>query len=124
MPHVVNSENYDSKTLLKYNNGFPLRFYRKDIIKKVGGYSNDLTSAVDFDLMLKIDEITKIHRIKYPITYYYRQHSKQVSTQFRIEQDLNAKQALQNALDRRFKNGILLKQYFVINNKPPFKISE
>lgn len=113
-PHVSNVGDYDSSILLKYMCLFPHRFYRKSIIDKVGGYSNTLTSAVDYDLALKIDEITKIHRIKDPITYYYRQHSQQVSTKTRSEQDLNAKKALENALKRRNINAI------VKNNAPPF----
>lgn len=115
-PHVTNSEDFNPDTLLRYMNLFPMRFYRKSIVDKVGGYDNNLTSAVDYDLALKISEITKIHRIKNPVTYYYRQHSEQVSTKERNDQDLNAKLALQNALKRRGVKGI------VENNSPPFII--
>jgi glycosyltransferase involved in cell wall biosynthesis len=115
-PHVSNSGEFDSKILLKYMTLFPMRAYRRNIVAMVGGYSNELTSAVDYDLGLKLDEVTKIHRIKEPITYYYRQHSEQVSAKARLEQDLNAKNALQDALKRRKINGI------VINNTPPFEI--
>jgi glycosyltransferase involved in cell wall biosynthesis len=113
-PHVSNSGDYDPDTLLRYMCLFPHRFYRWSVVNAVGGYSNELSSSVDYDLALKIDEITKIHRIKDPITYYYRQHSQQVSTKFRGEQDLNAKKALENALKRRNINAI------VKNNAPPF----
>ena len=116
LPHVANSNEYNSATLLKFNNLFPMRFYRKSVFDQVGGYSNELSSAVDYDLALKIDEITKIHRIKDPITYYYRQHETQVSTKSRKEQDKNAKTALQNALKRRNINAI------VKNDAPPFII--
>lgn len=118
LPHVENSGQYNSSTLLKYMCVFPMRFYRKSIIESVGGYSNELTSAVDYDLALKIDEITQIYRIKNPITYYYRQHAEQVSTKNRSEQDLNAKSALEAALIRRNIKGK------VINNAPPFIIEE
>ena len=97
---------------------FPHRMYRHSVVDQIGGYSNSLSSAVDYDLALKIDEITKIHRIKDPITYYYRQHSEQVSTKARPEQDLNAKKALENALKRR---GI---EAVVKNNAPPFIIEK
>lgn len=116
LPHVTNSGEFDSSVLLRYNCLFPMRFYRTSVIKEIGGYSNDLTSAVDFDVALKISEKTIIHRIKEPITYYYRQHSIQISTRARTKQDLNAKKALESALERR---GIKGK---VINNKPPFVI--
>ncbi len=116
LPHVANSGDYDSNILLQYMSMFPMRFYRKSIVDSVGGYSNELTSAVDYDLALKIDEITKIHRIKDVITYQYRQHSQQISTRERPEQNLNAKKALENALKRR---NIDAK---VMGDQPPFKL--
>jgi glycosyltransferase involved in cell wall biosynthesis len=115
-PHVANSGDYDSNILLRYMCLFPHRFYRKSIVDQVGGYSNELTSAVDYDLALKLDEVTKIHRIKDPITYHYRQHSQQVSTRARPEQDANARKALENALERRGVDAT------VENDKMPFKI--
>ena len=115
-PHVSNSGEFDSNTLLRYMSNFPMRFYLKSVVDKVGKYDENLSSAVDYDLALKIDEITKIHRIIEPITYYYRQHENQVSTKARPEQDLNAKTALENALKRRKINGK------VIGDRPPFKI--
>jgi len=116
LPHVASSGEYDSNTLLRYMCLFPMRFYRKSVVDQVGGYSNSLTSAVDYDLALRLDEITTIHRIKDPVTYYYRQHGSQVSTKARPEQDQNAKKALQAALLRRKIDGK------VINDKPPFVI--
>jgi hypothetical protein len=117
-PHVSNSGDYDSNILLQYMSLYPMRFYRKSVVGSVGGYSNELTSAVDYDLALKLDEVTKIHRIKEPITYYYRQHSEQVSTKERPEQNANAKKALEDALKRRNINGI------VKNGQPPFIIEK
>ena len=115
-PHVAQSGDFDSSVLLRYMSLFPLRFYRRTIIEQVGGYSNELTSAVDYDLALKVDEVTKIQRIKDPISYYYRQHSEQVSTKARPEQNSNAKQALQDALKRRNIDGKIK------NDQPPFVI--
>lgn len=116
LPHVANSGDFNSEILLKYMCVFPMRFYRSSVVEKVGGYSNELSSAVDYDLSLRLDEITKICRIKMPVTYYYRQHGNQVSTKARNEQDLNAKKALEDALKRRKIVGK------VINDAPPFII--
>lgn len=117
-PHVANSGEYDPNILLRYMCLFPHRFYRWTVVDTVGGYSNELTSAVDYDLALKVDEVAKIKRLKEPITYYYRQHSNQVSTRARPEQDLNAKRALEDALRRRGIDAI------VTNDKPPFIIQK
>jgi glycosyltransferase involved in cell wall biosynthesis len=116
LPHVANSGDYDPSTLLRFMCLFPMRFYRKSVVEKVGGYSNELTSAVDYDLALKVDEVTRIHRIKDPVTYYYRQHDFQVSTRARPEQDQNAKRALQNALVRRNIEGK------IVGDRPPFRV--
>lgn len=116
MPHVANSNDFVRQTLLSYNCLFPMRFYRKDVVDKVNKYSETLSSAVDYDIALKIDEITKIVRIKEPISYFYRIHSEQVSTKTRIEQNLNAKKALFDAMIRRNIKGK------IINETPPFNI--
>lgn len=118
LPHAANSGDYDPAVLLRYMCLFPHRFYRRKVVEAAGGYSNELSSAVDYDLALRLDEITKIHRIKDPVTYYYRQHSEQVSTKSRKQQDLNAKKALQAALRRRGISGT------VSNDVPPFVIAQ
>lgn len=113
-PHVANSGEFNSDVLLKYMCYFPMRFVRKEHFDSVGGYDNELTSAIDYDLALKLDEVCTIKRIKDPVTYLYRQHSIQVSTRERPEQDLNAKKALEKAVSRRNLN------VEVVGNKPPF----
>lgn len=113
MRHVEICREFDSGTLLRYMNFFPHRFYRRQIIEAVGGYSNELSSAVDYDLALRLDEGFELGMLD-KITYLYRQHPTQVSTAARREQDLNAKKALQASLDRR---GLDLE---VVNDAPPF----
>lgn len=117
-PHVENDKGFNSKRLLRYMCLYPMRFYRKIAIEKVGLYSETLTSAVDYDLALKLDEITKIIRIENFYSYYYRQHKEQVSTKKRYEQNLNAKKALEDAIKRRGLN------IMVENNQPPFILKE
>lgn len=117
-PHVANSGGFDSDILLRYMCYFPLRFYRKKFYDKIGGYDNELTSAIDYDMALKLDEVTTIKRIKEPISYYYRQHDIQVSTRARPEQDSNARKALEAAIERR---GLNCK---VIGDRPPFRLEE
>jgi len=118
MPHVVRDKGYSSERLLRYMCLYPHRFYRRAAVMAVGGYSNELSSAVDYDLALKLDEKFEIGRIEGKITYHYRQHPTQVSRKDRLEQDLNAKRALQDALDRR---GTGKK---VMNDAPPFVIDD
>ena len=118
MPHVEGRTGFDRCTLLKYMNFFPMRFYRRHAVAAVGGYSNELSSAVDYDLALRLDETFQLGRLDGKITYHYRQHPRQVSTAARREQDLNAKRALQAALDRR---GLGQE---IANDAPPFRLRE
>jgi len=117
MPHVMSDRGFDRSKLLKYMCFFPLRFYR---FSSFEGYSNTLSSAVDYDLALRLDEKFpgRMGRLEGKITYHYRQHPGQVSRAARPEQDLNAKIALQSSLDRR---GTGQK---VTNDRPPFQLGE
>ena len=117
-PHVMNDKGFDSARLLRYMSLYPMRFYSRSVVEEVGGYSNDLTSAVDYDLALKLDEVTNIERIEDRITYYYRQHPTQVSTAARTEQNANAKKALEAALKRRGMSKV------VVGDAPPFQLAD
>jgi len=119
-PHVTNDKGFSGERLMRYMCLYPMRFYRRRVVEQVGGYSNELTSAVDYDLALKLDEVTSIARIEQPVTYYYRQHHEQVSTRARPEQNKNAKKALQDALVRRG----LSDKLEVANDAPPFRLQE
>jgi len=117
-PHVTAAKGFSRETLLRYMNFYPHRFYRRKAVEAVGGYSNELSSAVDYDLALRLDEKFKLGRLEGKITYHYRQHAAQVSTAARPEQNLNAKKALQDALNRR---GLGQE---VVNDAPPFQLRE
>ncbi len=116
MPHVQTLKGFDSRILLRFMNFFPHRFYRREAIEAVGGYNQSLSSAVDYDLALRLDETFpgRLGRLEGKITYLYRRHATQVSTAAKAEQDINAKKALQRALDRRHANLV------VVNDAPPF----
>jgi glycosyltransferase involved in cell wall biosynthesis len=118
MPHVVADKGFDSERLMRYMCFYPHRFYRFEALEAIGGYSNTLSSAVDYDLALRLDEKFKLGRLEGKVTYHYRQHAGQVSRTARPEQDLNAKKALQAALDRRGTG------QEVVNDRPPFQLRE
>lgn len=120
MPHVAADKGFSSDRLLRYMCFYPHRFYRNEAVRAVGGYSDTLSSAVDYDLALRLDEKFpgRLGRLEGKITYHYRQHPAQVSRAARPEQDLNAKAALQAALDRRGTG------QEVANDRPPFRLRE
>lgn len=116
--HITRDQAFVKEKLLSFMNFSPLRAYRYEYFKQVGGYDKNLTSAVDYDLALKLDEICVIKKIN-KITYHYRQHNSQTSHKFREDQNSNAKMALLNALNRRE-----MYDYTVEGDKPPFRLVE
>jgi filamentous hemagglutinin family protein len=56
--------------------------------------------AIDYDLCLRLSEITQTHQLKQPL-YFYRTHAQSLSQQQQLEQIHCAKQAIARALKRR-----------------------
>lgn len=79
---------------------FHFRLMRRSTYKHVGGVDPAFVRAQDYDLCLKLSEVTEIHHLQQPL-YYYRAHAQSVSQQQRVEQIHWAKQAIENALQRR-----------------------
>ena len=91
---------YDREKLLTTFMVFHFRLKRRNVYESVGGFDPDFKYAQDYDLCLKISEVTEIHHLP-EVCYYYRQHKDTISTENRIEQLLYSKNAIQNAMTRR-----------------------
>lgn len=63
----------------------PSVMYKKSHIIQVGGYRNQYDYAEDYDLFLRIIKIGKVHKLKEKLLKY-RVHTKQISTEYREEQ--------------------------------------
>lgn len=79
---------------------FHFRLFRRSVYNLVGGLDESMVRAQDYDLCLRLSEVTQISHIQKPL-YYYRQHKSSVSQQQRVEQILAAEQAIVRALERR-----------------------
>jgi glycosyltransferase involved in cell wall biosynthesis len=79
---------------------FHFRLFRRSTYDQVGGFDPSFTSAEDYDLCLRISEVTQIEQVKQPL-YYYRVHADSISLQQDIEQIRASQQAVNNALKRR-----------------------
>jgi len=79
---------------------FHFRLIRRCVYEQVGGLDPCFERAQDYDLCLKLSEITEIYHLPQPL-YFYRTHTQSVSQQNRIEQIQWAKRAIENALVRR-----------------------
>jgi glycosyltransferase involved in cell wall biosynthesis len=76
------------------------RLVRRTVLDAVGGVDPSCFSAEDYDLALKISEVTKIKQLWQPL-YYYRIHPQSVSAEHRGRQSQQAAAAVRQALVRR-----------------------
>lgn len=94
---------YSPDTLLSFNYLSHFNLIRKSIINKVGGFDENLVGAQDYDLYLKISEITnKIYHIP-KILYHWRMSEnstsgKKAKKNYAFD---NGKKAIEQALKRR-----------------------
>lgn len=103
-----NSLGLDPRSSIPYSQGnlllnfmtFHFRLIRREIYELAGGINTDFTTAQDYDLCLRISEITKIEQIKQPL-YFYRQHSNSISSSREFEQIACTRTAINHALIRR-----------------------
>jgi glycosyltransferase involved in cell wall biosynthesis len=79
---------------------FQFRLVRRTVYDQVGGIDTSLEFAPDYDLCLKLSEITQFKHIQRPL-YYYRQHEKTASSANRMKQILASQEAIARALKRR-----------------------
>ena len=97
---------------------FHFRLIRRDIYDLVGGINRDFQSAEDYDLCLKIAEVTQIHHLS-KVLYSYREHIDSIS-QSTIQQQIDySARAVNNALIRR---GLIDRYQLQITPLGQFKI--
>ncbi|MBV6626464.1 MAG: glycosyltransferase [Rivularia sp. (in: Bacteria)] len=79
---------------------FHFRLMRKEVFKQAGGIDSESGLVQDYDLCLRLSEITQVHHLERPL-YYYRQHTGCISYQKRVELIYNSQEAIARALQRR-----------------------
>ena len=91
---------YSAQQLLTTFMTFHFRLIRRDAYDAAGGFNPDLPYAQDYDLCLRLSEVTEIGRIPEPL-YHYRVGGDSISTDKRFEQIECSKRAVEDALQRR-----------------------
>lgn len=91
---------YSKDLLLVEFMTFHFRLLRRSLYDQVGGIDRSLDFVEDYDLCLRLSEITQIHHLQEPL-YYYRIHSGSASQQLNLEQILRSRAVIQQALRRR-----------------------
>jgi len=79
---------------------FHFRLIRRSIYEQVGGIDVSFPCAIDYDLCLRLSEVTRIYALAEPL-YFYREHSDSISQRQHTEQIYHSQRAIQNALERR-----------------------
>ncbi|HEX3356223.1 MAG TPA: glycosyltransferase [Tepidisphaeraceae bacterium] len=79
---------------------FHFRLMRRELFDAVGQLDASLGYAEDYDLCLRMSEVTEIHHLAKPL-YYYRSHRKTISQQRRFDQIETSARAVRNAMARR-----------------------
>ena len=79
---------------------FHFRLIRRSAYNSCGGVDPKFASAFDYELCLRLSEVTEIKKINKPL-YYYRIHQHNFSRQHRAEQIILCHTAVEQALQRR-----------------------
>ncbi len=79
---------------------FHFRLIRRRVFEQVGGIDPSLPSAEDYDLCLKISEITDVRHVNKPL-YFYRVHPHSTSQLDRVAQITASRDAILRAMARR-----------------------
>ena len=91
---------YSKDRLLTDFMTFHFRLMRREVYDLVGGIDLEFPQAQDYDICLKISEVTEIYHLQQPL-YYYRTHPDTISQAQRGKQIERAGAAVKNALVRR-----------------------
>jgi GT2 family glycosyltransferase len=83
---------------------FHFRLMRRDVFDRVGGIDESIPGAEDYDLCLRLSEQTEIRHLARPL-YFYRVHDRSVSSERRLWQIMQSKEAIARALARRGMDG-------------------
>jgi glycosyltransferase involved in cell wall biosynthesis len=110
--HIIdaqgNSQGYGHRCGIPYSKDrllvdfmtFHFRLIRRESFEQAGGIDPYFEAAIDYDLCLRLSEITQIKHLKVPL-YEYRVHPQSMSHQSRSRQVQYAKAAVEKAIARR-----------------------
>jgi glycosyltransferase involved in cell wall biosynthesis len=79
---------------------FQFRLMRRELFDRAGGLDQALDGAEDYDLCLRLSELTEFRHLPRPL-YFYRVHPSSVSVNDRLRQIMASREAIARALKRR-----------------------
>lgn len=91
---------YDKDRLLVNFMVFHFRLFRRSVFEQAGGINPECELVQDYDLCLRLSEITDIHHLQQPL-YGYRAHDQSMSQQQQHETIEQSQAAVLRAMQRR-----------------------
>ncbi|NDJ19008.1 glycosyltransferase [Myxacorys almedinensis A] len=79
---------------------FHFRLMRRTAFEQAGGIDQSLDYAEDYDLCLRLSEVTDVWHVAQPL-YYYRRHPENMTVQYQWELSLASQAAIARAVKRR-----------------------
>ncbi|BBO66326.1 hypothetical protein DSCA_02560 [Desulfosarcina alkanivorans] len=102
---------------------FHFRLIRRSVFEQAGGIDPDFRCAEDYDLCMRLSEVTEIRHIQKPL-YQYRVHPRSISHEMRLEQVHWSREAIANTLKRRgladrFEVDLQIRERFSLKRREP-----
>lgn len=91
----------------------PPRMFRRNAFYKTEGFAEDISSAIDYDIFMKLSEVTKVLHIKKEL-YFYRKNNGSVSLREPDKQQENAKIVQKRGKQRRNMAQAVCFKYFEV----------
>lgn len=91
---------YSPQRLLVDFMTFHFRLIRREVYDRIGGIDPNYQFVYDYDLCLRLSEVTTVQRVQKPL-YYYRYHQQSRSAKYHQARIDWSQQAISNALKRR-----------------------
>ena len=91
---------YSPMGLLRKFMTFHFRLIRRTVFEQVGGINESFYVTEDYELCLRLSEVTQVQRVSKPL-YYYRVHRESITQQQKAEQNRLALIAIKQARQRR-----------------------
>lgn len=118
---------YSRERLLVDFMTFHFRLIRREVYLAVGGVDQSLAAAPDYDLCLRLSEVTQIRHL-HKALYLYRHHKDNISHQRQLEQIDCTSLAINRALERRglaeaLELEVRIRPSFVLKRKKANKLS-
>ncbi|MEG5055283.1 MULTISPECIES: glycosyltransferase [unclassified Microcoleus] len=102
---------------------FHFRLIRRSVYEQVGGVNCEEYEIIpDYELCLRLTEITEVHKVSQPL-YYYRHHPQTICKTKHIQQILLCQKAINQALERRgmserYQLRVEVQARFFVEEKP------